>query len=320
MKVSLRCFGQTLNVYTTSPKFFVYITSIDRLFSLPVIITENNGDGPNLNIIEGFPPKLTFEPQTRSFTFRVEWPLVEHSDAIASLLAQLLCLACIDANTFILHAAAISQENAAYLLIGGMGAGKTSLSVALCRDSRFSWLSNDHVGLSRKNGEIILCEGHDFIDFRKSSFSLIRKLLSSDIVKKIEARFPLDSTPWTKTTPPFSVSELALSQDSLPRPVKALFFPLVDLAAYECFQEMPDGKATTVLLQMLTWPLQGVETFILDNSGKAICPSIAIEPTRGWIETYDFVNSLISQCPAYIVCGKLESAIEFINQKISQLT
>lgn len=320
MEISLCCFGQTLNVCTTSPKFLAYIASIDRLFSLPVVITGANEGSPSLNIIEGTPPKLTFEPRTRSLTFRIEWPLVEHSDAIASLLAQLLCLACIDANTFILHAAAISHEDAAYLLIGGMGAGKTSLSVALCSNSKFSWLSNDHVGLSRKNGEIMLCEGHDFINFRKSSFSLLKNFLSPDIAKKIEGRFPLDLNPWTKTSPPFSVSELVLPQGSLPCSVKALFFPLIDLTTFECFQEMPTGKATTALLQMLTWPLQGVETFILDNSGKAICPSIAIEPSRGWMETYNFVNFVTSQCPTYIVCGKLESAIDFISRKIVQLT
>lgn len=320
MKTSIRCFGQTINIYTNNHKFFAYINSIERFFSLPVRITENISTAPNLCIIEGFPPKLSFEPQTRTLTFRIEWTRIDKSDTIASLLAQLLCLACIDAKIFILHAAAISEENAAYLIIGGVGAGKTSLSLSLCSNQRFSWLANDHVGLSMKNGNIRICEGQDLIDFRKFSFSSIRNLFYANIVEKIKSRFPIASNPWAKTTTPFFASELGISQGILPMPVKALFFPLVGLSMHEYFNEMQNGKAATTILQMLTWPLQGVETFILDNTGKAICPSITIEPTGGWMETYSFVNSLVSQCPSYIVCGKLDSAVEFIEKKISQLT
>ena len=165
----------------------------------------------------------------------------------------------------------------------------------------------------------MLCEGHDLIDFRKLSFPLGMDFLSQDIVEKIRSRFPSDSTPWTKTEPPFSASELALPQGSLPCPVKALFFPLVGLTTYECFQEIPVERAATTLLQMLTWPLEGVETFVLDNSGKAICPSVAIKPTKGWKQAYDFVNSLLSQCPAYVVHGSIESAMKFVTLTVSQL-
>lgn len=319
MKLGLRCFGQTLNVCTTSPQVFTYLSSLDHLFSLPAAVTEYSEGGPCLNIVEGSPAKVTFEPLSRSLTFRVEWALIDQSNAIASLLAQLLCLACIDAGTYIFHAAAVSKEEAAYLLVGGVGAGKTSLSMALCSNSKFKWISNDHVALLMSDKGIILCEGHDLTDFRKLSFPLEANFLSQSMVEKIRSRFPSNSTPWAKTEPPFSASELALLQAGLPCSVKSLFFPLVGLTTYECFQEMPLKRSTTTLLQMLTWPLEGVETFLLDNSGKVICPSVAIEPTGGWAEAYNFVNSLVSLCPAYIVHGTLEYVVQSITVKISEL-
>jgi len=168
--------------------------------------------------------------------------------------------------------------------------------------------------------QIVLSQGHDLIDFRKSSFSQMAALLSQDRIRKIQTRFASDSNPWTKTTPPFTPAELGLIQGSIPCQVKALFFPFIGQATCEPCQEAPRGWVTTVLLQMLTWPLLGVETFVLDNFGRVICPSAAIEPTRGWKQAYDFVNFLASRCPAYIVHAPLESVLKFTAQTICQVS
>lgn len=319
-EIVTRCFGQTVIVRANNSKVVDYISSSDHHTQQRSVL--NNIEPceafPSLNITEGRPTILTYDYSSRSLNFQVEWNLIDRSGAIDNLYGQLLRLSCFDSGIFPFHAAAFSVGDNAYLLVGDVGAGKTNLAVSLCIDPIFKLVSNDWVGLSINNMEIMVSKGDDWIDFRKMAFTQLSKTLSKKCIEKILPHFPSDTTPWIKSDFKFSPSDLGLVCSNLPLRVNGIFLPLITRNTYQYIGQLERKRASMNLLQELLWPLRGIRTFILDNDGYILCPSVVIIPRNGWEQLCDFINSLISQCPIYVVHAPFEVAREFIKLKTSK--
>jgi hypothetical protein len=260
---------------------------------------------------------LTFDHATRTMLLRADWSSINRSGTLEGLLGQLLDIACLDSGVIPIHASAISSERGAYLFIGGSGAGKTSLAFPLCSQFGFRVVANDYLSFKAlSQDDIAICQGDDFIDFRKLPFSEMANFLSTNTIEKIQIRFPSDATPWTKSTPPFIFSELGLIKADLPCTIKGIFFPNISRNVYEFTSRLSLSRTTTSLLWEITGPVRGIMSFVVDNSGKVISPSLSLEPKTGWESVCATVNTLAAQCPAWAVHAPLKTALEFVNSKI----
>lgn len=321
ISLGLQSFGQKVVVASESREILSHISSLQRIHVFSVILEENTAtmaNAPCLEIEHSKTTALNFDHSTRRMTLRVNWSRINRSGTIEKLLLQLLCLASVDSGMLPLHAAGISSSTGAYIFVGGVGAGKTSLAFSICMHSRGAWIANDYLCLKpTHHGIIVVCESDDFIDFRKMPFSDLARLLPNEVVDKIASRFPSETFPWTKSAPPFIPQDFDLNKSQLPRPVKGIFFPVISLNAYNYFSTLSLGYTSNLLLREIMRPIKGVGCFVTDNSGKVIVPSVALEPKLGWQPVCDMVNTLGTQCSAWTIHAPLQSALDLIHSVIA---
>jgi len=320
MKLGLNCFGQTLEVSSSSCDVLSYVSSLKRIHVFSISFVDPNtlpNNLPKLIVENSSTADLTFDHASRTMILRADWSRINKSGTLESLLGQLLDIACLDSGAIPIHASAISSKHGAYIFVGGSGAGKTSLSFSLCSQFGFRLIANDYLSFKPvRQGDIAICQGDDFIDFRKLPFPEMKNFLSNNTIEKIQDRFSSDTTPWTKSTPPFIFSDLDLMRVNFPCLIKGIFFPNISRNIYEFTNRLSLSRTTTSLLWEITGPVRGVMSFVVDNSGKVISPSVSLEPKTGWEYVCATVNTLADQCPSWAVHAPLKTALEFVHSQI----
>jgi len=244
----------------------------------------------------------------------IRWSVIKHKPStITNILGQLLSLACVDNGEFPLHSAVVSRDGKAYLIIGDSGAGKTNLSVVLCKKGNFQWLANDWSAIGIDNNKAMIVRGHDLINFRKTGFQQVVDLIPESIAHQIEAEFQLNSDSVHKSSF-FTNEELGLSRGTFPTPIAGIFFVQIAPITDNRFTNIESSQVTEKLLRELFWPLRGLGSFGIDNEGKVISPSAVLIPSHGWGEMSNTVNLLTSRYPCYAINASLEVAYEFVSQ------
>jgi hypothetical protein len=95
---------------------------------------------------------------------------------IASYIAE--CLSVNKSCSLIIHSAAVFLEKTgkSYLLLGEKGAGKTTLTIYLCKECGFKLIGNDQVRVINNNGILSTREGSCWFDVRKTALKASKYL------------------------------------------------------------------------------------------------------------------------------------------------
>lgn len=317
--ISLSCWGRVIEVCASEIGAIEYIASLKHISGIPLAILGDTRFGkktPSLHVIPGTPASLTFNAKSRLLALRIDWTLVkDRPSTLTNLLGQLLALACSDDGEFPIHAAAVSKEGKAYLLIGGPGAGKTNLSVLLCKNYGFKWLSNDWCTLTANGNNVEVVRGYDLINFRQDGFDQVARYIPPKVTGLIRQQFLSHTMSEAKSTF-FTSDELGLMQGKLPRHLGGIFFIEADRAANHYCRRIPPNHAIDLLLREIFWPLRGLGSFVIDNSGKVICPSLVLTPNTGWESMCHLANTATAHYPCYIAKAPLEVAADFVRATI----
>ena len=313
--IDLLCWEQVIRVCASETGIIDFITSLKHISGIPVVILGNARSGkkaPSLHMIPGSPASLTFNAESRLLALRIDWALIkDRPSTLTNLMGQLLSLACSDDGEFPIHAAAVSKEGRAYLLIGGPGAGKTNLSVPLCKNYDFKWLSNDWCTLTANRNNVEVVHGDDLINFRQDGFDQVARYILPEVTGLIRQQFLSHTMSGTKSAF-FTSDELGLIRGKLPCHLGGIFFIEVGWTANHYCQRISPNHAIDLLLREIFWPLRGLGSFVIDNSGRVICPSLVLTPNTGWESMCHVANTAIAHHPCYIVKAPLEVAADFI--------
>ncbi len=314
-EVGLLCWDQIVRVCSSDIEIVEFVSSLKHISGIPLVILsdgQHDKTGPSLHVISGSPASLTFEAKSRLLTLRVNWALIEdRPSTLTNLLGQLLSLACADNRMFPLHAAVVSKRGRAYLLLGGAGAGKTNLSVALCKDFGFQWISNDWCTLAVNGDEIEVIHGYDLINFRKRGFNQIASYVPPAVADRIQEEFLSSNTPDTKSSF-FTSQDLGLMQGRLPCLLGGIFIVEIGQRMDSYCERISSNQAIEVFLREIFWPLRGLGSFVIDNFGRVVCPSLELTPIMGWEVMCHMANVLIGSYPCYVVKASLKTATGFI--------
>lgn len=218
----------------------------------------------------------------------------------------------INISVDILHSSAIQRDNNVILLVGGTGAGKTTLSTIMCINHNFKWLSNDQVGLSVVNSSIEITQGYDLIDFRHITLSYLQNYLPSSILSVIQDRLPEINTTTSKTSPPFEYSNLLMNRGNIPSKVSHIVFLRIVEGIDSPTNSLDRLNSTWSLMQEIVRLPRGVEIFVRNNHGSMIAASISASPRKGWSETCSFVNFLVDNCHISQCYGNIDQITNHI--------
>lgn len=312
--ITITCWQYYIAIRSQNDSALSFISSLRHFAGIPVSVISHSGDPVDCTLVmtEGSPTTLTFDSETKILNWTIEWERVkDQPSTITNILGQLLSLAAVNNGVFPLHAAAVLKGGQAHLLLGDSGAGKTNLSIALSRSSNIMWLGNDWVGVSIKHDLPYLVKQDYFINLRLISAAQLARFLPASIMSELKA--PSEVDPLAKSRI-FTPDSLKLKIGQLPVPIASAFFIDIDVAETAEGYCVPvcNSQAAEWLSREFYWPLRGLGSFVIDDLGKLLHPSVVLRPQKGWIAMMSGINSLLSNCDFYMLHASLESAVDLV--------
>lgn len=312
--ITIICWQYRIAIRSKNDSALSLISSLEHFAGIPVSVASHSGEPVDCTLVmtEGGPTTLAFDSETKILNWTFEWERVKgQPSTIANILGQLLSLAAVNNGVFPLHAAAVLKGGQAHLLLGNSGAGKTNLSVALSRSSNIMWLGNDWVGVTIEHGLPYLVKRDHFINLRLISAAQLARFLPDSILSELKAPSKVD--PLAKSRM-FTPDSLKLKMGQLPVPIASAFFIDIDVAETAEGYCVPvySSQAAEWLSREFFWPLRGLGSFVIDDLGKLLHPSVVLRPQKGWIAMMSGINSLLSNCNFYMLRASLERAVDLV--------
>lgn len=312
MEIGLKIFGQMLSVNTDDRQLSSYLSNLKKIHVFEVRILEPEllpYDVPTLVHRRGERARLKYDPESRTVELIANWEQISASGTLENILGQLAGLACFDVGLVPVHGGAISISGEMYLLVGGSGAGKSSLCLAMMAMYGARWEANDYFCLGRAADQrVYVRQVDDYFDFRVSILDELKDNLPSEILSIARNKHKPDS--WAKS-PAISLNTLRNPPDpgSLV-PIKGIIFPAITASSQATVAPFPKKAAAASLIREIVWPIRGVGSFVLGNDGTVLAASPSIHPTAGWQPVCDLVTDLISDSKAWAATGSVRSLPE----------
>jgi len=274
--------------------------------------------GPIVSIIDGNKNSINFDRKTNTLELKVLWENIQNqSSTLKNLIGQMISYVCWSNKVYPIHSASVSKDGHTILLLGDSASGKTNLSYVLAKHKGYEWLGNDWIGLSYFNNAVTVEKGRDLINF---STLACKQLQAAGFNLDIPDRcLHITSTnAWSKTRY-YTCVELRLTPGHLPSKVDSVIFLNIQQGEECSLEKVPPNIAINSILKELVWPLRGCGSFVIDNRGHVILPSVSIQPEGGWGQACHLANEIIDGCKIFHLSGSLKSVFtdfDFIESKI----
>ncbi|NUM42995.1 MAG: hypothetical protein HUU45_15370, partial [Leptospiraceae bacterium] len=179
---------------------------------------------PILRVFASDAPKLEFFEHTQTLNLAVNWQIIENKvSSLSNIIGQLISLACVNSYEFPLHSSVVASDGKAYLILGASGAGKTNLSLALCKKKGFLWLANDWSALRLDRNSVMVSQGYDLINFRTASINQIADCLPVPVIGQIQDNNDVNMD-FSRKSRFYHSDEIEIQKADLPLPVSRIYF------------------------------------------------------------------------------------------------
>lgn len=313
-RIKLSCWDYPIIIISNNPEVVGLFSTIKHIAGIPVSIDKfvETNNFVYFHVIDSSSSSLSFDYANDTLTLCVEWATIcDQLDVLTNLLGQLLSYSSWNDGVYPIHASAVQYGNKTLLFIGESNAGKTTLSVSLCSYRGAKWLANDWTALANFSKTVELVKGDGLINFSLFSYRQLRAYAARlAYLPDIEDGFR-QAAIWKKSEY-YTAEDIGLEKGEFPSPLGAVYFVNISPAHDFCCANLPKEKVVSLLLRELIWPLRGCGSFVIDNSGAAVCSSVSLTPKNGWDSVCSLVNLLNSSCPCYYLTGSLNSAIEYL--------
>lgn len=279
-----------------------------EIAGIPITFTDLSVQyrGPTVSLIDGNKNSINFDGKTNTLALEVLWENIQNqSSTLRNLIGQMICYVCWSNEVYPIHSAAVSKKGHTILFLGDSASGKTNLSYVLAKYKGYEWLGNDWIGLSYFDNDVTVEKGHDLINFSTIG---CKQLQASGFDLEIPDRYLHITSPntWSKTRY-CSCVELGVTPGHLPSKVDSVIFLNIQQEGECSLDKVPPNIAINAILKELVWPLRGCGSFVIDNRGYAILPSVSIQPKSGWGVECHLANQIIDGCKIFQLSGSLKS-------------
>lgn len=312
--------GKRISIWVEEEEIKNYLLQLKHISGIPVEVQISPPylgqvlENPTLNIIASTTPNLEFIENSQTLNLRVNWQLVKNrTSSLNNIIGQLISLACVNREEFPLHSSVVASDGKAYLILGSSGAGKTNLSLTLCKKKNFLWLANDWSTIVLDKGTVLTNHGYDLINFRIASINQIVNYLPKTAIDQISDKDD-HSIDFSKKSHFFLSDEIGIKKGDLPLPVRCICFVQIGQNKQITFTQLSTSETIEKLVSEFFLPLRGLGSFLINNSGEIISPSVVMRPHTGWDSMCNIINNLAKQCPAYFINSNLDTAIQLISR------
>lgn len=320
--IYLHFWGKRISIWIDDDEIRNYFLKLRHISGIPVEVQISPPDpnqmleDPTLCVFASDIPRLEFIEDSQTLNLAINWQLIKNrTSSLSNIVGQLISLACVNWGEFPLHSSVVASDGKAYLILGASGAGKTNLSFALCKEKNFLWLANDWSTLRLDKHRVLISQGYDLINFRTASINQITGYLPKSAIDQMPDRdnYVLD---FSRKSRFFSSNEIGLQKADLPLPISCVCFVQIAQNEQKVFLQLDSSEIIEKLVSEFFWPLRGLGSFLINNSGEIILPSVVIRPLAGWEPMCKIINTLASQCPAYYINSNLNTATQLISSII----
>jgi hypothetical protein len=317
MEAGLEILGQTIAVSTDDSGLWSYLLDLKKIhvFKVRTIASDLLPSGtPAFAHRAGDPARIEYDPISRTVKLIANWGRISASGTIENLLGQLAGLACFDAGLVPVHGAAISIAGEMYLIIGGSGAGKSSLCLAMMARHGVRWEANDYFCLGRgSDGGVYVQVVDDYFDFRVSVLDELRDAMPPAVLRELNTGQLSES--WTKS-PSMPLNMLRETEEAEPTPIKGIIFPAITTESGAAVGPIAAKSAAASLVREVAWSIRGVGSFVLGNDGAVLAASPSISPTDGWQSACELLTELVSDTPAWAAVGSIRSLADALHSTV----
>lgn len=204
-----------------------------------------------------------------------------------------------------MHAAAVEFGDKAILLLGKAGAGKTSLTLSLCRNHRARLIGNDIVKLGLVNGLVHACAGSKYFFLRQESIKRnIPELLSL---------FPQsEKDPWTHKIY-CSPERLGVSTCEREIPITKCYLVHVDETMDELYATSADRMDTRLYLnENMSRYIRGTAIALFGQSSQFMGYVPSFDSSDFFNMRVGLTEALISDIEMVYLSGNLHNTCQFI--------
>lgn len=210
------------------------------------------------------------------------------------------------------HSACVAKNNQAILLLGGAGAGKTSVAINLCAHYGYSLISNDQTTIGIKNNDLYAFGGSHFINLRYSSVK--------ENMPYLEYIFDDKKIDEWNDKKLVTASEIGLLTQYEECPIKKIMFLHVDNRSDTIMIKSGDSwRNNFILYQILTENIRNSLSTIVDKNGYPI----SYVPSYDTEEYFNYrkdIMTFINSNPNYkTVIGPLSAILGYINQDSNKI-
>lgn len=220
-------------------------------------------------------------------------------------------------SIFTTQGAGVSKEEKAILLMGKRGAGKTSITLELCRKYGYKLIGNDLVLVGFKENEGYFFSGAKIFTLR---FTTV-KYYNTDLQKFFKKEHPNEWTNKIRLLP----KDLGISiEEKKPKIIKVLYVHLLNDKSAPLYIQKIDGKETSYMGRLYLYdelsryirgtciPLvYGPQFYIGDYLPSLDQPKYHKNRVR-------FINWIVDEIGFYFVSGSMDAICNFINQELDK--
>ncbi len=207
-----------------------------------------------------------------------------------------------------LHAAAVNLNGKAILLLGKAGAGKTSITLSLCRNHRARLIGNDIVKVGLDGGKVIACSGSKYFFLREESIKRnIPDLLSL---------FPQSTKdPWTHKI--YCLPEqLGIGASDNLIPIVSSYLVHVDETMEDVYVTSADKMDTRLYLsENMSRYIRGTAIALFDNQARFLGYVPSFDTPDFFTMRVSLVEAIISTTGATYLSGNLQNVSQYIVSK-----
>lgn len=221
-------------------------------------------------------------------------------------------------SIFTTQGAGVSKQGKAVLLMGKRGAGKTSITLELCRKYNYSLIGNDLILVGFKKNKGYFFGGAKVFTLR---FTTV-KYCNTDLQKFFEKEVADEWTNRVGLLP----KDLKISiEKKHPKIIKAFYVHLLNNKSTPLFIKKIEGKETLnmgrlFLYEELTRYIRGTCILMLRSPSFLIGDYLpSIDKPKYHKNRVKFIDWLMEDIGFYFISGSMNAICNFINQELQKL-
>ncbi len=310
--ITFTCWNRTYRLETNDDDLYNLFES-NRLYHLP-ITTITNTDHIDLKI------NMIFNSSKSNFVYSINKLEIYFSFRVACLssfsfhriLFQGIAFHLSTVGEFALHASAISYKNNAHVLIGKTMAGKTLLSLSICKQLNADWIANDWLSVSKRD-KLSVVNGYDYISIRETTFGYLNKMIDTSL---LQTKSRNKESNWNKTKK-LTSNQIGLSKAHLPIPIRAVYFINISHTSSNSVIELPIDKKANLLTNEILSILLGIGSSPLSHDGIIQSNPLCYDNKINYNLINAVINDSISSVPFFQLNSNIKFAISFFEEQFT---